>query len=64
MIQLGNLRPRASRTIAVWMRASADVKGVRRNTATVSGANFRPRTATARTVFTPFVRRVQPAVTG
>lgn len=64
VIRLGNLAPRASRTVTVWMRASGDIRGVRTNTATVSGANFRPRNASARTVFTPFIRRVQPAVTG
>lgn len=64
VIRLGNLAPRASRTITVWMRATANVKGVRTNTATVSGANFATRRASARTIFTPFVTRVQPAVTG
>lgn len=64
VVNLGNLAPGASRTFSVWMRAAAGVRGARVNTATVSGANVRPVTATARTTFRLRPTRVQPAVTG
>jgi uncharacterized repeat protein (TIGR01451 family) len=64
VVRLGNLAPGASRTISVWMRATANVRGARVNTVTVSGANVRNRSATARTTFRPLAARVQPAVTG
>lgn len=64
VVRLGNLAPGASRTINVWMRATSNVRGARVNVATVSGANVRNRTASARTTFRPLAARVQPAVTG
>ena len=62
--RLGTIAPGASRTIVVTLMANASVTGTRVNTATVSATDVRPRSATAATVFTPLVRRVQPAVTG
>lgn len=51
VLRLGNLAPGASRTISVWMRATAGVRGPRVNVVRVSGANVRPRAASARTTF-------------
>lgn len=62
--RLGNIAPGQTRTISVTLMANASVTGSRTNTATVSATNVRPRSASAATVFSPLVRRVQPAVTG
>ena len=61
---LGTIQPGKSKTVYVWLLASADVRGTRTNVATVSAARVRPLTARAVTIFTPLARRVQPAVTG
>lgn len=64
IFRLGNIAPGQSRRIVVTLMANASVTGRRVNTATVSAANVRPRSARAATAFSPLVRRVQPAVTG
>ena len=62
--RIGTLAPGQSRTVVVTLMANATVTGSRVNTATVSATNVRPVSARAATVFSPLVRRVQPAVTG
>ncbi|WP_217914896.1 DUF11 domain-containing protein [Miltoncostaea marina] len=64
VVRLGRLAPGARRTVTIWMRASAGVKGARTNVATVRGTNVRPRSARAGTTFRPLAGRVIPAVTG
>ena len=61
---LGTIQPGKSKTVYVWLLASADVRGTRTNVATVAATRVRPLTARAATIFTPLARRVQPAVTG
>ena len=61
---LGTIQPGKSKTVYVWLVASADVRGTRTNVATVAATRVRPLTARAVTIFTPLARRVQPAVTG
>ncbi len=62
--RLGNLRPGQSRTVRVYLRANANVRGTRVNTATVSATRVRALRARAATQFRAPVRRIQPAVTG
>ena len=46
---LGNLAPRASRTLSMRVRVNPQFTGIIRNTATVTAAGMRPRRDTART---------------
>jgi uncharacterized repeat protein (TIGR01451 family) len=62
--RLGTIAAGKSRTIRVWLLASADVRGTRTNVATVTATNVKRLTARAATIFAPLARRVQPAVTG
>ena len=64
LVRLGRLAPGARRTVTIWMRANAGVRGARTNVATVRGVNVRPRAARAGTTFRPLAGRVIPAVTG
>lgn len=63
-VAMGNLQPGASRTVKVTVRAAANIRGRRVNVAVARATGVRPVRDTARTVFTPLVRRVIPAVTG
>ena len=61
---LGTLAPGQSRTVTVWLVANASVKGTRTNTATTQATGVAAVRASAATIFSPIVKRVQPAVTG
>jgi len=61
---LGTLGPGQSRTVTVWLVANASVKGTRTNTATTQATGVASVKASAATIFSPIVKRVQPAVTG
>jgi len=59
---LGTLGPRASRTVTVWLRANALVRGTRTNVATVSATGVRTVQARVSTLFQAVQRQTRPAV--
>lgn len=61
---IGTLRGGESRTVTVVLMADASVRGSLTNVATVSATRVKGLRASARTLFQPLARRVQPAVTG
>ncbi|HMM48354.1 MAG TPA: hypothetical protein PKE32_01900, partial [Miltoncostaeaceae bacterium] len=64
-IKLGNLKPKATRTITVKVKFAANVRGARTNIATASADNAKTVKAKATTKVTaPAKRVVKPAVTG
>ena len=63
-IALGNMAPRQVKVVRIVVRAPANARGARVNVAQVRAVDVRPRTARAKTVFTPVRRVVVPAVTG
>jgi uncharacterized repeat protein (TIGR01451 family) len=63
-VAMGNLQPGASRTVKVTVRAAANIRGRKVNVAVARATDVSPVRDSARTLFTPLVRRVIPAVTG
>ncbi len=61
---LGTLAPGKARRVNVWLIANASVRGKRTNVATARATGVAAVTARAATIFSPIVKRVQPAVTG
>lgn len=61
---LGDIRPGGSRSVSVWLRADASVRGARVNVATAGAVQVSAVSTSVRTLFLAPLRRIQPAVTG